>query len=83
MMARDRVDPVLGQVQRISPDDTRYDTPGPEAVGHRSEIDFATTARADGVRFQSITYHDVVIGLAKGERDSHREYVDCLAGRYL
>jgi N-acetylmuramic acid 6-phosphate (MurNAc-6-P) etherase len=61
-----------------------YDAPGPEAVKHRSEIeDFAATVRADRVQFQSITYQDVIVRLAKSERGPHREYVDYLAERYL
>jgi hypothetical protein len=61
-----------------------YDVQGPEAVRHRGEIDdFRAVAATDGVRFQATTYQDVILRLARGERDEHRNYVDYLAERYL
>lgn len=61
-----------------------YNVPGPEAVKHTAEIaEFAALAARDGIAFQSLTYQDVILSLARTERGSHEAYVDYLAGRYL
>jgi hypothetical protein len=58
--------------------------PGLRGVRHKAEIEgFAEVARADGVRFQSTTYQDVIVRLARNERDRHRDYINYLAARYL
>lgn len=61
-----------------------YDVPGPEAVRHAEEVaEFARVMGRDGVMFQSITYQDVILSLARHQRVDHGAIVDYLAGRYL
>jgi hypothetical protein len=59
------------------------DVPGREGAHHRDEIErFRERAAADDVAFQAMTYSEVIVRLAR-ERDSHQQYVDYLAERYL
>jgi hypothetical protein len=80
---------LLGLTARYSKKEFRllylwYDAPGPEAVKHREEIDeFAASARQDGVTFQSRTYQDVILSLARNQRERHTAIVDYLVERYL
>ena len=61
-----------------------YDVPGPEAVKHAEEIaEFSKHLGRDGVMFQSLTYQDVVLSLARNQRVKHEAFVDYLAERYL
>lgn len=61
-----------------------YDALGPEAVRHADEIgEFAKVIGRDGVMFQSLTYQDVILSLAKHQRVGHEAIVDYLAERYL
>ena len=61
-----------------------YDVPGPEAVRHADEIaEFSRIMTRDGVMFQSLTYQDVILSLAKHQRVGHEAIVDYLAERYL
>lgn len=61
-----------------------YDAPGPEAVKHAEEIaEFSKYLGRDGVMFQSLTYQDVILSLARNQRVKHAAFVDYLAERYL
>jgi hypothetical protein len=61
-----------------------YDVPGPEAVRHSEEIaEFSRIMSRDGLTFQSITYQDVILSLAKHQRVGHEVFVDYLVERYL
>lgn len=61
-----------------------YAVPGGQGVLHASEIEeFAAYAARDGVRFQSLTYQQVIRRLARDQRGSHRAYVDYLTERYF
>ena len=61
-----------------------YDVPGPEAVRHSEEIsEFARVMGRDGLMFQSRTYQDVILSLAKHQRVGHEAFVDYLVERYL
>ncbi len=61
-----------------------YDVPGPEAVRHSEEIaEFSRVMSRDGLMFQSITYQDVILSLAKHQRVGHEAFVDYLVERYL
>ena len=61
-----------------------YDVPGPEAVRHAEEVEtFAAYPGRDGVMFQSLTYQDVLLGLARNKRGPHTAYVDYLMERYF
>jgi hypothetical protein len=61
-----------------------YDAPGPEAVRHAEEVErFAAYPRRDGVMFQSLTYQDVLLDLARNKRGPHSAYVDYLMERYF
>ena len=61
-----------------------YDVPGPEAVRHSDEIaEFSKIMSRDGLMFQSITYQDVILSLAKHQRVGHEAFVDYLVERYL
>lgn len=61
-----------------------YDVPGPEGVKHREEIgDFATQVAADGFRFQTRTYQEVICRLVEASGEHHTEFLDYLTERYL
>jgi len=61
-----------------------YDVPFPEGAAHREELArFADVARADGIDFRTLTYQELILGLARGHRTGHTAYVDYLAERYL
>ena len=61
-----------------------YDTIGPESGIHHKEIDeFTEITKADNLHFHAISYQELVIKLAKNYRDTHRDYIDYITGRYL
>jgi hypothetical protein len=61
-----------------------YDVAGPEAIKHRLEIaEFAAVACMDAIAFQSLTYQDIILSVARSQRKEHRKYVDYLVERYL
>ena len=61
-----------------------YDCMGPESSKHREEIEeFARVAKADSIRFHSLSYQKLIIKLSKEHRDSHREYIEYISDRYL
>jgi hypothetical protein len=61
-----------------------YNVPGPEAVKHVAEIaEFAAIASQDGIAFQSLTYQDVILSLARNQRVQHGAFVDYIVERYF
>lgn len=61
-----------------------YDVPGPEAVRHAEEVaEFSKSLGRDGVTFQSLTYQDVILSLARNQRVGHEAFVDYLVERYF
>lgn len=61
-----------------------YDVLGPEGVRHSEEVaEFSKIMAGDGVTFQSLTYQDVILSLARNQRVGHEAFVDYLAERYL
>lgn len=60
-----------------------YDVPGPEGARHRDEVSrFAELTDHDGVRFTSVSYQTLLFRLS-AERNTHCEWVDYMAERYL
>jgi len=61
-----------------------YDTIGAESAKHHKEIEeFIKITKADGIYFHAMSYQDLIIKLAKKYRDTHRDYIDYISGRYL
>jgi len=61
-----------------------YDTVGPESAKHHKEIEkFIKITKTDGIYFHAMSYQDLIIKLAKKYRDTHRDYIDYISGRYL
>lgn len=61
-----------------------YDTIGPESAVHHKEInEFIKITKADGIYFHAMSYQDLIIRLAKNYRNTHRDYIDYITGRYL
>lgn len=61
-----------------------YDAPGDEAVTHREEIEtFGKIAKADRIKFHSLTYQQLISELAKKFRVEHPEYIKYITERYL
>ena len=61
-----------------------YDCMGDESSQHRKEIEeFARIAKADSIRFHSLSYQELIIKISKEYRDSHSDYVHYISSRYL
>lgn len=61
-----------------------YDAFGEEGYNHEKEIkDFNLIAQKDGLRFQAITWQEVILRLLKNSRNKHDDYVRYLFLRYL
>jgi len=61
-----------------------YDTIGPESAKHHKEIEeFIKITKTDGIYFHAMSYQDLIIKLAKKYRNTHRDYIDYINGRYL
>jgi hypothetical protein len=61
-----------------------YDAFGEEGARHRREVEeFKEIAVKDKVRFQSMTYQELIAAMAEKLRDRHPGYVDYLTERYL
>lgn len=61
-----------------------YDCMGDESAKHREEIEeFTRIAKADSIRFHSLSYQELIIKLSKEYRDSHSDYVHYISSRYL
>jgi len=61
-----------------------YDVLGEQGKGHRDEIErFNEIAKKDGIKFQSLTYQDLISRLANQYRSEHKAYIQYLTERYL
>jgi hypothetical protein len=61
-----------------------YDVVGEEGSRHRDEINqFAAIAKGDGVMFHSLSYQDLICGMANQLRSEHEAYISYLTERYL
>lgn len=61
-----------------------YDAFGEEGYCNEREIkDFKLIAQKDGIRFQSITWQEVILNLLKNSEKTHRAYTRYLFSRYL
>jgi len=61
-----------------------YDTIGPESgINHKEIGEFTEITKADNIHFHAMSYQDLIIKLAKNYRDTHRDYIDYISGRYL
>jgi len=61
-----------------------YDCMGNESAKHREEVEeFARIAKADSIRFHSLSYQELIFKLSKEHRDSHRDYIQYISSRYL
>jgi hypothetical protein len=58
--------------------------PGRAGTKHEDEAkQFADVVAPDGIAFRTITYQEVILTLARRQRNEHPAYVDYLAERYL
>jgi len=61
-----------------------YDVVGEEGNRHRDEVNqFAAIAKADGVMFHSLSYQEMICGMASQLRSEHEAYIHYLTERYL
>ena len=61
-----------------------YDCLGEEGALHRKETeDFATTAKADGIYFHTLSYQELIIKLASDYRKRHEKFINYISSRYL
>ncbi len=61
-----------------------YDVPGEAGYFHRREAEqFAQICKADGVLFHARMYQEVIMSLAREERDDISSFLSYIAGRYL
>jgi hypothetical protein len=51
---------------------------------HREETNnFAEIAYADGIRFHSLRYRELITKLSNAQRSDHSKYVEYISDRYL
>ena len=50
---------------------------------HITNTDPVAAAPTDGIYFHAMSYQDLIIKLATKYRDTHRDYIDYITGRYL
>jgi len=61
-----------------------YDVLGEDGARHRDEVGrFADAAKRDGVLFHSLTYQELIAGMASELRQAHEPCVQYLTARYL
>jgi len=61
-----------------------YNVLGEQGKYHQDEVtEFAKVAKADGIKFHSLTYQELITTLANQLRSGHYEYVRYLTERYL
>jgi hypothetical protein len=61
-----------------------YDVLGEEGFIHRKEIEaFKVIAGADGIKFHSLSYQELIVRLAKECGPEHKQYIRYITGRYL
>jgi hypothetical protein len=80
---------VLGLKRQFGRDGFRllylwYDVLGKEGTKHREEVEeFAAVAEQDQIRFQSVTYQELIAKMDRLFRAEHPAYVRYLTERYL
>jgi len=61
-----------------------YDTLGEEGYKHKEELDiFTRICKADGVKFHSMTYQELISRLRINYLEEHSEYIKYLSNRYF
>ena len=61
-----------------------YDTIGPKSAKHHKEInEFTKITKEDGIHFHAMSYQDLIIKLSRDYRNTHKDYIDYISGRYL
>ena len=61
-----------------------YDVLGPDGSRHHAEVEeFSVAAKEDGILFHSLTYQELILGMAEKLGDDHPEYVQYLTNRYV
>lgn len=61
-----------------------YDAFGEEGYTHRKELNlFSNIIVKDNIKFQSITWQELIIFLATKQRKFHKKYIDYITDRYL
>jgi len=61
-----------------------YDVLGEEGATHRKEIeDLSEVMKADGVKFHSMSYQELITQLSNDYRQEHKKYITYLTERYL
>ena len=61
-----------------------YDVVGKEGAEHRREIEqFAEIARRDNVKFNHVTYQEVIMKLSKEFYEGNGSYLNYITDRYL
>jgi hypothetical protein len=61
-----------------------YDVFGTQGARHREEVlEFSKVTTADGIKFHSLTYQELIVKLARNLSSDHADYLRYLAGRYL
>ena len=61
-----------------------YDALGKDGYIHRKEVDkFSRITKADGIKFHTLTYQELIHKLAEAYREQHGAYVRYLTERYL
>ena len=61
-----------------------YDVLGEEGAVHRKEVeDFSEVVRSDGVKFDALSYQELIVRLCDQYRSDHEEYIQYISERYL
>jgi hypothetical protein len=61
-----------------------YDVLGEAGVIHRKEAEvFREAAKADEIKFHSVSYQELIAQLSKSYRTLHAEYIEYISDRYL
>jgi hypothetical protein len=61
-----------------------YDVLGDQGKRHRDEgLKFAEVTKADGIKFHSLTYQELIVRMANKFRTEHPDYIRYLTERYL
>ena len=60
-----------------------YDVLGSEGANHRAEVDdFAETVKSDDIKFNAMTYQELIVILDRNYRDNHSDYIKYITERY-
>ena len=61
-----------------------YDVLGDQGKRHRDEVlKFTEVTKADGIKFHSLTYQELIVNLSKKLRAEHSDYIRYFTERYL